>query len=143
MKNIVVAVDLSNNSSALVEQSVNLAKGFSSNVYLVHVENPNEDTSGREIAEGVEAVVKEYHEETELLNSLAQTIRDRGIDTHAVFVEGAIVEAVLEESLRLNANVIIAGTHCHNALEGFLLGSVSGGIVKRSPCPVLLVPLEK
>jgi len=140
MKNIVVAVDFSDNTDLLIKQAVDLAKGFSSNVFLIHIESPNEDISGRETTEGIDEIHQEFHKETELLKGLAQTIRDYNIETHAIFVEGVIVDSILEEARRVNANVIIAGTHGHNVIEGLFLGGVSQGIVKQSICPVLLVP---
>jgi len=140
MKNIIVAVDLSDNSGLLINQAVSLAKGLSSSVYLIHVQNPNEDTSGRETTDGVNEINQEYATEVDLLNSLSQTLRDHDIDTHAIFVEGVIVESILDEANKIGADMIIAGTHSHNALESLLLGSVSHGIVKHAPCPVLLVP---
>jgi nucleotide-binding universal stress UspA family protein len=142
MKNIAVAVDFSDNTDKLINQAIDLAKGFSSNVFLIHVESPNEDVSGRDSTEGVDEIQQLYHGETALLNNLAQTIRDHNIETHAIFVEGVIVDSILEEARRVNANVIIAGTHRHNAIEGLFLGGVSQGIVKQSSCPVFLVPYK-
>jgi len=140
MKNIIIAVDLSDNSGLLINQAVSLAKDRSSSVYLIHVQNPNEDSSGRETTEGVNEINEEYTNEVSLLNSLTQTLRDHDIDAHAIFVEGVIVEAILDEANKMAADMIIAGTHNHNVIESLLLGSVSHGIVKHAPCPVLLVP---
>jgi len=141
MKNIVVAVDFSDITELLVNQAIELAKCFSSSVFLIHVENQNKDISGFETTNGIDEIHQEFHKETGLLNSLAQTIRDHSIETHAIFVEGVVVNSILEEARRVNANVIIAGTHGHNVIEDLFLGGVSLGIAKQSTCPVLLVPV--
>jgi len=140
MKNILVAVDFSDNTELLINKAIDLAKGFSSIVFLIHVESPNGDVSGCETIDGIDEIHQEFHKEAVLLNRLAQTIRDHSIETHAIFVEGVIVDSILEEARRVKANVIIAGTHGHNVIEGLFLGGVSQGIVKQSTCPVLLVP---
>jgi len=140
MKNIIVAVDLSDNSGLLINQAVGIAKGRSSCVYLIHVVNSNKDISGRESTEWLNEINKEYSSEVNLLNSLTQTLSDHDIDAHAIIAEGVIVETILDEANKIEAEMIIAGTHNHNAIESLLLGSVSHGIVKHAFCPVLLVP---
>ena len=142
MDTILVAIDFSKSSELLVDHAINLAKGLVSSIYLLHVVSPNEDISGREIKDEASEISKIYAKEIELLNGLAQTVRGHDIDTHAIFAEGGVVEAIREEATSVKADLIIAGTPGHNELEDLFLVSVSHGLVKHAPCPVLLVPTK-
>ena len=47
MNTILLPVDFSSSTGLLYEKAVGLAKAFASNVYLIHVVIPNEDSSSK------------------------------------------------------------------------------------------------
>jgi nucleotide-binding universal stress UspA family protein len=49
------------------------------------------------------------------------------------------VDAILGEVRRLGADVVVMGWRGHGAVRRILTGSVSRGVVRRAPCPVLVV----
>jgi len=49
---------------------------------------------------------------------------------------------IIEESKKLNIDLIIAGHHEHGFFYNAFVGSVSAQIIKKSKIPVLIVPLE-
>jgi nucleotide-binding universal stress UspA family protein len=50
-----------------------------------------------------------------------------------------IFEGILEVAREIRADLIIATTHGHTGLKHLFLGSVAENIVRRAPCPVLVV----
>ena len=54
---------------------------------------------------------------------------------------GAPVPLILKQARRVHADVIVMGSHGHGAAYDLAVGSVARGILKRAPCPVLVVPL--
>jgi nucleotide-binding universal stress UspA family protein len=52
----------------------------------------------------------------------------------------ATVESIVAEAQRLNADMIVVGSHHHGALYNLVVGSVTGDVLKRAKCPVLVVP---
>jgi len=138
MKTILVPIDFSEGTSQIIQQAVALAKAFSSTVNLIHVESPNEDVSGKEAAQ----TEGEFSSETEKLNQLAQEIRQEDIETHGILVQGVAITAILNEREKVNADLIVMGTHGHGLISSALLGGISQGVVKKAQCPVLLVPTQ-
>ena len=67
----------------------------------------------------------------------------RGVEVTLVVREGRTgsAAAVIAEIARQEgADVIVAGTRGHGALGGALLGSVTQGLLREAPCPVLVIP---
>jgi nucleotide-binding universal stress UspA family protein len=68
-------------------------------------------------------------------------VRRRG----AVQFGAPIIEAadprdlILAAAARVDADLIVMGTHGRRGLSRFVLGSVAEDVVRRSPCPVLAV----
>jgi nucleotide-binding universal stress UspA family protein len=52
---------------------------------------------------------------------------------------GKPVTEILKAAKREQANLLIMGTHGRSGLERFLLGSVTEKILRKAPCPVLVV----
>lgn len=50
-----------------------------------------------------------------------------------------VAEALADAAQKLEATIVVAGTHGHAGFRQAVLGSVAGGLVRRAGCPVLLV----
>jgi nucleotide-binding universal stress UspA family protein len=50
-----------------------------------------------------------------------------------------VAEALADAAAKLEAAIVVAGTHGHSGFRQAVLGSVAGGLVRRARCPVLLV----
>jgi D-alanyl-lipoteichoic acid acyltransferase DltB (MBOAT superfamily) len=60
-----------------------------------------------------------------------------------VLVRGPTVETTLKEADKLEAELIVVGTHGHGAVYDVLVGSYSAGIIRKSTLPVLVVPIRE
>lgn len=145
MKNILVAVDFSPLTAAVVEQAAQLATAFGGALWLVHVADPDPDFVGYEAGPTTvrTQVATELRGEHRRLQDTAQALRDRGLAVTALQVQGSIAETIVSEATRLAAELIVLGSHGHGALRRALLGSVSEGVLHRATCPVLIVPAPR
>ncbi|MGB5444359.1 MAG: universal stress protein [Psychromonas sp.] len=142
MQKIIVPIDFSNGTEQVVEKATQMAKAFSGSLYLVHVEPPIKDSSGRDNGEPIAEMPNDYPDETGTLNALAQKVRDDGIETHAIFIEGVASLAILDLAEKVCADLIVMGTHGHGVFTSLFLGGLSEAIVKKSKYPVMLVPIR-
>lgn len=68
----------------------------------------------------------------------AETMAARGLRVLAL-ARRHVDTAITAQARRLNADLIVLGTHGHSGLKRALLGSVAERVVRHAPCPVLTV----
>jgi len=144
MKNILVTFDFNKNEMLLIDKAFQLAESFNSKLWLMHIAAPDPDFVGYEV--GPQYIrdnrAAELRKEHKLLQEYTNTLKKKGVDSEGLLVQGATVEMIIEESKKLNIDLIIAGHHEHGFFYNAFVGSVSAQIIKKSKIPVLIVPLE-
>lgn len=142
---VLVAVDLSEASARVVEAARRVAMQSGADIYLLHVAEPNPDFVGYEAGPDVvrSQVAEEYRKEHRALQQHAEHLREAGISTTALLVQGPTVATTLEQAAKLDAALIVVGSHGHGALYDVLVGSYSAGILRKASVPVLVVPTRK
>lgn len=145
MKSILAAIDFSDVTEQLVEVARTMALAHGATLYLIHVEPPEPDFVGYEPGpqhvrdEVAREAVQHFKEE----NTLRNRLRSEGVDAHSLVLQGPTVEKILDEANRVAAKMIVVGSHGHGAVRHLLLGSVVEDLLRRSTCPVLVVPASK
>ncbi len=142
---ILVCVDLSESTEIIVKKIEELAKSLSAEVWLLHNAEPAPDVVEFKVdpLAARESLAKKFHVEHRQIQELADRMRKAGIDTTALLVHGATVEAILQEASDVEADLIVVGSHGRGAMYQLLVGSVSEGVLHKSPLPVLVIPTHK
>ena len=143
--NILVAVDLSKATAKVIEAARGVADLTGARVHVLHVVEAEADFVGNStIAELAQAqVAKDFPKEYSQVNSLTQKLQDEGLDASTCLVRGPGVQTTLREAKRLEAGLIVVGTHGHSAVFDVLIGSYSAGIIRKSKLPILVVPVKE
>ena len=71
-----------------------------------------------------------------------EKLEEEGLDASSWLARGPGVASTLKEAARLEAGLIVVGTHGHGAVYDALIGSFSAGIIRKSKLPVLVVPVR-
>jgi nucleotide-binding universal stress UspA family protein len=143
---ILVPVDLSEGSQALIDYAIQLAKPFNAALEIIHAWEPPQyvapdllvaapgwnSQSLEQVA--VDAASKE-------LNALVEKVANAGLPIKHRVVVGEAASTVLRLAEEGKHDLIIMGTHGRRGLPRLLLGSVAQKIVARAHCPVLTVHL--
>ena len=58
------------------------------------------------------------------------------------FIEGTPVETIVSQAQALHADLIVMGTFGRTGFKRLFLGSVADHVLRRAPCPVLVVPMS-
>ncbi len=146
MSTLLVPVDFSDVTDRVVEVAARLAAALGSRVRLLHVADPDLDgffgyEAGPQVVR--DQVAAELREEHRALHRFADRLGTQGLEAEALFVQGTTVETILEQADKIDAELIVLGSHGHGALRRALLGSVSEGVMQRGSRPVLIVPARK
>ena len=145
MDNILAAIDFSDITPTVVEKAAEIARCFSSKLWLIHVAAPDPDFVG--YGTGPQSKrdwrAKTLREEHRYIQDKALELEQSGIEVTPLLLQGSTVETILQEASKLNAEAIVIGSHGRGALYKALLGSVSEGIIRKASCPVLIVPVLK
>ena len=142
MKIILAAVDFSHATDVVAATAADLTKALGGTLHLLHVEAPDPEFVGYEPGpqhvrdQVAKSIARNRHEIVELRDRL----QGQGIDVHCLVIQGPTIDKIIEEAQRLGADVIVAGSHGHGAMHHLVLGSVSEGLIRKAPCPVLVVP---
>ena len=142
---ILVSVDFSDATPRVLEAAANLARALSAKVWLLHVAEPEPDFVGYRAGPDVvrDQVAKEFRDEHRKIQEYAEAMRERGLEAKGLLIQGAIVDTVMAESRRLEADLLVVGSHGYGAVYDLLVGSISRGILKHADIPVLVVPVRK
>lgn len=142
MNKILVAVDLSDLAAVAVDYAASFARAFKSKIQILHVEAPTPSYIGSEI---IPPVIPDENEEEldrirKELSSMAEHLHQQGVEAEYQLAKGPVIETIIENAFINNAELIIMGAHNHGFLYRAFIGSVSSGVIKRSPCPVMIIP---
>jgi nucleotide-binding universal stress UspA family protein len=142
MQTILVPVDFSKVSKALVEQAVGLSGRKPSKIVLLHVIAPPQPIGYPspvvlDMGPLVAAMIKSGMEQ---LKKLKSSLHRRRISVRVLQLEGIPVIEILECARKLKADYVVIGSHGHSGFYDLLVGSTTNAVLKRSTCPVVVVP---
>ena len=140
IRRILVPVDFSDHTPALVEWATHLAEEHESDLLLLHAYHlPVEfqQLEGAYLPPDFWASVKGDAERQ--LDELAQRLPPGARSVEKVVCEGYAATVIVEEAARRDVDLIVIGTHGLSGLKHLLLGSIAERVVQKAPCPVLTV----
>jgi len=135
---VLLATDLSQEASAVVEKAKQLADLYQAKLSLIHV------VESLPIYFGNELVLPETQEiERQLLQrakqKMAALCKSQAIDESDAHVEMGVTKIeVIDFAKQNGVDLIVLGSHSRHGLE-HLLGSTARAVVNAAPCDVLAV----
>jgi len=145
MMKLLVAVDLSRASSYVIEAVHRVALATDAEVCVLHTIIPLPGVAGPEFNPVTEhqELSERYLDERDQLNELVTQLVDADVTASALMAQGDPVKTILKQAERLDAELIVVGSHGHGMVFDALMGSVSAGILRKSTIPVLVVPIRE
>lgn len=147
MKTILVPVDLSAAAVQVCDAACELARLTGGRLVLLHVVPPPPVVMSEvyafaagQLAELQEAAsAKAGHK----LRALVRHCEKQQVETRSVQRNGAPADLILQQAAAVRAGYIVMGTHGHGPVYDLLVGSTTRGVIRKAPCPVLVVPTAK
>ena len=142
IKKLLVTTDFSDLSTEVISQAADIALACKSEVFVLHVIPPTPVYSGSEISPPVimDYTPEEWHREQRDLDAIVDFLKNKGIAASNVLVSGPIASTIYDKAIQLNADLVVVGAHSHGFLYRAFIGSVSEGLLKEPPCPIMVIP---
>ncbi len=145
MVNIVLPIDFGDKTDQLVDGAVNFAKQVNGKIHVIHVA-PSDigfaiGDMGFQYFPEVEQ--NEIKEELLKLNSIQQRILAHDIPCEHILKQGLAKETILDYAKTVNADFIVMGSHGRSGVYDVFVGSLTKGLTKSSPIPVLVIPVHE
>ena len=142
MRNLLVSVDLSELSGAVVERAACIAQSSVSKLWLMHVAPPTKSSVPFNLDRDIlrTQIAKQLRLQRGQLQALANQLRRERIHVVTRFVSGTVSTTILAEAERIRAELIIMGSHGHGNVYHALFGGVGQKVMRKATCPVMLVP---
>ena len=143
LKKILVPVDFSECAKKALRYAIPLAKEHGAAITLLYVVPPNQALGeyGGIAYTSMEAEMRASGEK-----QLAQLVRDEvGCEVPAATIvrKGSPALEIVDAATSLAADLIVISTHGRTGLKHVFLGSVAEHVMRRAPCPVLVVREEE
>ncbi len=144
MKTILVPLDLSPAAVQVCNVACELAKLTGARPILLHIVQPlpvmMSDVYAFDARQLTEMSTAAEKSAVHKLRALASHCAKRDVRVTTVQRTGAPVTSILAKAASTRARYIIMGSHGHGAVYDLLVGSTTHGVLKRAPCPVIVVP---
>ena len=138
---ILVAIDLSEDSSQVVQRGQAIADNNTAELHLIHVIEPLSFAYGGDIPMDFSGIQDEIHQQaTQQLQRFAEA---NGVDAqHQHIVLGRPEVEIHATAEELGADLIVVGSHGRYGLA-LLMGSTANGVLHGASCDVLAVRVGK
>lgn len=145
MKTVLICLDLDQYTDQLIEKALDLVSSFAVKIWLLHVAAPDPDFVGYDVGpqyirDNRAETLREEHRE---LLGYMEKIKKTGIDAEALLVQGPTIETILEESIKLEVDLIVTGYQEHGFFYSVFNNNVSSKVIATSDIPVLVIPAGK
>jgi nucleotide-binding universal stress UspA family protein len=141
LQRILVPIDFSDHSKNALKYAISFAQQFKASIDLIYVVEPTiypADFSFGQI--GFPNVEEELqvHGNEELENLIKKEISGKVVSRKAVRTGKPFYE-INQYAQERDIDLIIIATHGHSGMEHILFGSTAEKVVRKAPCPVLVV----
>ncbi len=141
MKTILVPIDFSDATPAVAAAAIDLAQAVKAQVVLLHVVPPV--IVATEYSVSLEGFAAEAARKVaERLRHWQQEFRAAGIATEVERLDGPPAECIRAVAERIIADYLVVGSHGHGAIYDLLIGSTARLLLRKAPCPLLIVPVS-
>ncbi len=140
---ILVAVDGSKEAEWALQKGIEIALRNDATLLLAHIVDARNFPATEAFNSPIGDSVEDYA--SELLNNYQEEVKKAGVKEVAIAIEYGSPKTIIPKDLAIKHHIdlIICGATGLNAVERFLIGSVSENIVRNANCDVLIVRTDK
>jgi nucleotide-binding universal stress UspA family protein len=147
LKQILVPTDFSDHSERAAAYAVELARRYEAEaVHCVHVSDIPADllaTSTYYMSGPSEEFIEQIRRESRQSLEAFVAKNLQGVTVKTAFLEGRPFVEIIRYAREHQIDLIVISTHGRSGIKHALFGSVAEKVVRKAPCPVLVVKREE
>jgi nucleotide-binding universal stress UspA family protein len=151
IRNILVPTDFSENAQVAFDRAYDLARQLGAKLYVLHVRDASNlriaireclleaDSTDEQLQEAVERLTEDR------FSKLLEGVDSSQVEVERLSMRGDSDAVIITYAKKIDADIIVIGRHGAGVMDSILsrvLGSVAESVIKKSPCPVLVVRRE-
>ena len=147
MKRILVAIDFSEVTDAVISAAITLNKALQGRLCILHVDDsapysytPKDDSAPGSLAPGPVPIDAMAPQEENNLARIRTRLSQEQLDAEYRLMEGPAADIILAAARKFHADIIVIGAHEHGKFYHFLFGDTTESLIRHAPCPILVVP---
>lgn len=86
-------------------------------------------------------IAHELKQEHKMIQQITKSLRERDIDATSIIVKGDVIKTILNESSRLEIDLIIVGCHMHKDFVGVFTKATAGSLLSKCNRPIMFIPV--
>jgi len=137
MKTILVPLGNTDKAINTLQYAIDFASEVNAQIYIVHVFGSAKVTG---LLRNIDDVI-ESRTKKEIVEVLSK-VDVKNIDIKAITAKGKILDVIARASKELNVDLIISSANITSADSSLYVGTITGGIVKRTELPMLIIPMN-
>lgn len=143
IKKIVVGTDFSEATDAVLQMAIANALSHQASIELVHVREPFSYavTGGDLPTDAQKEIVFNWIDDS--LGRLAARVTNAGVSCITTTLDGSAHAQLVSHADKVDADLIVVGTHGRSGIAHAILGSVAERVVQKAHRPVLVVPTQR
>ena len=143
--NILVAIDFSEANPDVIATAIMLNNTHGGKLWVVYADDsaPYFHSPEREGVPGAATLGTRNIDLDAALAGIHEQLSQAGIAAEFILLEGPAAENILEKAMEIGADLIVIGAQRHGRLYHFLFDDTGEEIMRRAPCPVLVVPRKR
>ena len=141
LKKILVPTDFSKQSEKAVLYGKELAGKFGAELHLLHAYEATPIMYGEGGGVAPPSTAELQATALKLLNDV--DVESNGVAITRKTAEGHALVEIVQYARENDIDLIVMGTHGRGAIAHMLIGSVAENVVRKAPCPVLVVRDEE
>jgi nucleotide-binding universal stress UspA family protein len=147
LNRILVPTDFSEHSERAAAYALELAKRYEAEaVHCIHVSDIPADllaTSNYYMTAPSEEFITKIRQESRTALEAFVAKNFRGMPTITAFLEGRPFVEIIRYARAQEIDLIVISTHGRSGIKHALFGSVAEKVVRKAPCPVLVVKRDE
>lgn len=142
-ENVLVCIDGTGKSEAVIPIVSELAERFHSKLFLLNVTvRPTYFYHAGKAEIGPEKLTEFSEHEEQMagyLEKIAEPLLQSGLNVECIIIEGSVEESIIACAKKYKADLIVLVRRDRGTLSRFIIGSISDFVLRKSVAPVLSI----